>query len=100
MYALEICSHILELAAEFLFLPLLDFAGLPVASVVFFLLLQPLEAVKNSSSEDHHDGSVVCVDESIPGNSWGAAGELGLWTFLGTALQVRPHTTSRLLDWF
>jgi hypothetical protein len=65
-----------------------------VASVGFFLLIQPLEdVVKKSGSEDHHNGSAVSVDEAKAGNSWGVAAELGLWTFLGTALQVCPYTT-------
>ncbi|KAG0594713.1 hypothetical protein M758_UG102300 [Ceratodon purpureus] len=60
-----------------------------VASVVFFLLLQPLEnAVKKSSSENVYNGSGVSGEESKAGSSWGAAAELGFWTFLGTALQT------------
>lgn len=48
--------------------------------------------MKKSSSEDHHNGAAVFVSESKAGNSWSAAAELGLWTFLGTALQVWLRT--------
>lgn len=77
----------------------LEFYWPSVASVAFFLLLQPLEkSVKKSSSEDHN-GAAMSVSEPKAGNSWFAAAELGWWTFLGTALQVFPHRRPLCFIW-
>lgn len=58
-----------------------------VASVGFFLLLQPLEKSAKSNDENYY-GAATSVNEAISGSSWSAAAELGFWTFLGTALQT------------
>lgn len=70
-----------------------------VATIAFLLLLQPLEkAVKGTRSIEEQSRAVASKDEfSAAGisvrSSWGPAVELGLWTFLGTALQVCRYCT-------
>lgn len=62
-----------------------------LASVAFFLLLQPLEKAvkaKNSSTENGNNGAAMTMMSVSESNSWMAATELGCWTFLGTALQT------------
>lgn len=65
-----------------------------VASIAFFLLLQPLEeAVKGTRSTKEQNRAGASKDEFPAArislrSSWGPAVELGFWTFLGTALQV------------